>query len=229
MDYINFAYTEFKEKLDLTKVNIKDEANFLNIKIKNLNRETARIIKHSFEKQDNIIEANKFYALEMKERAKELNDKNNKDKNFIDWLVFKIHGISSNHSQDWILALFWIINITLVTTFLQFELAEENILFYFISITIISLILLFIGSLFILEINKNYKVITIFIFSCLHYITYSIFTNDYNLCFSVNNLNPFSIMTGKETLTIGIFIYKIIIAYLIYQFIISIRQNTRRK
>jgi hypothetical protein len=32
------------------------------------NRETARIIKDSFEHQNNIIEANKFYALEMKER-----------------------------------------------------------------------------------------------------------------------------------------------------------------
>ena len=44
------------------------EANFLNFKVKHLDRETARIIKHSFEKLDNIIEANKFYALEMKER-----------------------------------------------------------------------------------------------------------------------------------------------------------------
>jgi len=44
-----------------------------------------------------------------------------------------------------------------------------------------------------------------------------------------NLINPFSIMTKGETLTLGILIYKVVIAYLIYQFIVSIRQNTRRK
>lgn len=43
-----------------------------------------------------------FYALEMKEREKELNPK----KDFFEWLVFKFHGLSSNHSQDWTLVLF---------------------------------------------------------------------------------------------------------------------------
>ena len=43
------------------------------IKVKN--RETARKIKDTFEKQNNIIEANRFYKLEMKEREKELKSK----------------------------------------------------------------------------------------------------------------------------------------------------------
>ena len=33
----------------------------------------------------------------MKEREKELDSK----KDFFEWLVFKFHGLSSNHSQDW--------------------------------------------------------------------------------------------------------------------------------
>ena len=45
------------------------------------NRETARIIKDSFEKQNNIIESNRFYALEMEQMEKEL-DKNKKGKSF---------------------------------------------------------------------------------------------------------------------------------------------------
>jgi len=53
--------------------------------------------------------------------------------------------------------------------------------------------------------------------------------NAINWDFLANQLNPFSIMTGKEYLTFGGLIYKVIIAYLIYQLIISIRQNTRRK
>ena len=43
----------------------RKEVNFLLMDIKIDDRETARIIKHSFEQQNNIIEANKFYALEM--------------------------------------------------------------------------------------------------------------------------------------------------------------------
>ncbi len=42
------------------------------------------------------------------------------------------------------------------------------------------------------------------------------------------NINPFSKLNSND-MTAGLFIYKITISYLIYQFIISIRQNTRRK
>ncbi|WP_419673020.1 hypothetical protein [Aliarcobacter butzleri] len=53
--------------------------------------------------------------------------------------------------------------------------------------------------------------------------------NDWQLSEFSKNLNPFSIMRGDEPITLGTLIFKIIIAYLIYQLIISIRQNTRRK
>lgn len=61
------------------------------------------------------------------------------------------------------------------------------------------------------------------------YITYSYLTHDANLYYFSNSINPFSIMIGNEKLTFLGLIYKITIAYLIYQLIISIRQNTRRK
>ena len=41
------------------------------------------------------------------------------------------------------------------------------------------------------------------------------------------NINPFG-KIGTD-IFFGLLIYKITIAYLIYQFIISVRQNTRRK
>jgi hypothetical protein len=148
-----------------------------------MNRETARIIKNSFEQQNNIIEANKYYALEMEKRSEELRFL----KNPFEWFVFKIHGISSNHSQNWILPLFWIFSISF---------------FYIIFNTQFS----FIESLLY---NINIKA---------------------NLLDEMANLiNPFSIMTKGETLTFGMLLFKVTIAYLIYQFIISIRQNTRRK
>ena len=44
-----------------------------------------------------------------------------------------------------------------------------------------------------------------------------------------NVINPFSIMTKGDTLNLGMLIFKVIITYLIYQFVVSVRQNTRRK
>lgn len=147
------------------------------------NRETARIIKNSFEQQNNIIEANRFYALEMEKKSKELKI----SKNPLEWIVFKLHGISSNHSQNWLLPLFWI----MIVSFL-----------YILFSTKFNLIDSFLYNLMIKK----------------------------NLLNEVADLiNPFSIMTCKDPITFGLLIFKIIIAYLIYQFIVSIRQNTRRK
>lgn len=230
---VNFKYTKFfgksifrdtviTGKLDLKNSIFKDEANFLDIKLSKVeSRETARIIKDSFEKQNNIIEANKFYALEMEKREKELDFK----KDFFEWLVFKIHRLSSNHSQDWLLALFWIISFTFLSVFIEkifnssSGLVDKYILSFIISVGITFI------NFHIANTKKTYYLISIFIYYCI----YSILTQDWILkCFS-NKLNPFSIMTANEELTFSGLIYKIIIAYLIYQFIVSIRQNTRRK
>jgi hypothetical protein len=58
---------------------------------------------------------------------------------------------------------------------------------------------------------------------------YVYFSSDLYLKSFANSLNPFSLMTGSEKITILGLCYKIAIAYLIYQLIVSIRQNTRRK
>ena len=229
-----FEDTTFKSKLNLKGNIFKDEINFLGIKNENgksletaniVNRETARIIKHSFEKLDNIIEANKFYALEMQKREEELS----KEKNWLDLIVFKFHKISSNHSQDWLLSLLWVINLTFVYTSFQFIEALDSHWLFLYSFLSIGLIITSIEGLAYLEIPKDYKGLFCVIFIFLNWIFYSLITNDYTMCYASNNFNPFSIMIGKESLTFGTLIYKLIIAYLIYQFIISIRQNTRRK
>ncbi len=191
---VNFKYTTF-EKLALFRKTIfektvnfedsifKEEANFLNITANMANRETARIIKNSFEQQNNIIEANKFYALEMKKREKELEIL----KNPLEWIVFKLHGISSNHSQSWLLPLFWI--------------------------TIVS-------YLYILFSTK---------FNLIESFLYNLMIKKNLLNEIADLINPFSIMTSKDPMTFGLLLFKITIAYLIYQFIVSVRQNTRRK
>ncbi|MBY0540100.1 MAG: pentapeptide repeat-containing protein [Campylobacterales bacterium] len=146
---INFEYTtfeklaifknsNFEKELNLEDAIFKDKTKFLKVEANVANRETARIIKDSFEQQNNIIEANKFYALEMKERENELSPK----KDFFEWIVFKIHGLVSNHSQDWLLVLFWIISLTFITSFIKIidsnisQLTEKIILSFIVTVIV---------------------------------------------------------------------------------------------
>jgi len=215
-----------------------DKANFINIKtfdnknliFKNLeNRETARIIKDCLEKQNNIIEANKFYALEMEKREKELEEDIREGKNFFEWLVFKIHGISSNHSQDWTLTLFWIINLTFFYSYLNIQ-PNDKILVFKIIFSCIAISVIACMTIKIPEENKERRWLTTIPTTIVCYVFYGyLVETDWQLSEFSKNLNPFSIMRGDEPITLGTLIFKIIIAYLIYQLIISIRQNTRRK
>lgn len=205
----------------------RKESNFLDIKLSKVgSRETARIIKDSFEKQNNIIEANKFYALEMKEREKELEEDLKNGKNFFELLVFKIHGISSNHSQDWLLALFWILNITfsLLTTQESIKIFGNSLVAYIPIITMIVL-----GVITSNIDDKKSLTIFLFLITFLNYGVFKIISKEHSLDCISQKINPFSIMTELSNIDFVTFVYKIIIAYLIYQFIVSIRQNTRRK
>ena len=229
-----FKEAIFEKKLNLEDTIIKEEINFLKIKTKDkkeiipeniANRETARIIKDSFEKQNNIIEANKFYALEMKEREDELEENLKEGKNFFEWLVFKIHGLTSNHSQDWVLVLFWILSFSFGYSFMACVNKLLNTKLEYILIDAFIYLFVIYTSILII----NYKKMNKFYLIGLFYIFYVFLSKDFTLQTFSNNLNPFSIMTEFSELNFSTMIYKITIAYLIYQLIISIRQNTRRK
>lgn len=147
------------------------------------------------------------------------------NKNYLDWLIFKIHGLSSNHSQDWLLTLFWIFTFSFAFAFSKWtnENLLDNLLEYFlIDLVIYGIVLA--SSFQVIKSKFNYYWLIL-----LMYIVYCYLTKDIALYYISNNINPFSIMSADDDLTIGILLYKIIIGYLIYQFIISIRQNTRRK
>jgi hypothetical protein len=233
---INLEHCYFKEFVDFSNLkssylNLKTnlfekKINFLNLDIINFeNRETVRIIKDSFEQQNNIIEANKFYALEMKEREKELKQDREEGKNFFEWLVFKIHGLSSNHSQDWVLSLFWILSFSFGYSFMSCVNSHlDTKLEYILTDAFIYIFVIYTSILII-----NYKKMNKFYLTGLFYILYVYLSKDFTLQTFSNNLNPFSIMTEFSQLNFSTMIYKITIAYLIYQLIISIRQNTRRK
>jgi len=224
-DLVNFRDTKFLSGLDIKNINLQGGANFLDtqIELDNTPRETFRIIKNSFDDMGNIIEANKFYYKEMQKREEEL--KNNRSKDFFEWIVFKIHDISSNHSQNWLLPLYWIIIITFISSHIKEFFSQNNTEYYIIPLilNIIIMIYIFLEINILKALTISYKIISIVGI----YLIYSFATNDIILENFTHLLNPF----GKigQDITFGLLIYKIVITYLIYQFIISIRQNTRRK
>ena len=215
-----------KKGLGLRDCTFHNKINFLDMECEVLDRETARIIKDSFEQQNNIIEANKFYAVEMKEREKELDLL----KEPFEWIVFKTHALSSNHSQNWLLALFWIINITFLVNYFTYELSCDVDTIKTIDRTVFfggGLILITYG---ITKLKEKFINLSLILFTFFSYLVYSnSYIDDSDLKEFSNMINPFSIMTEPFELSLSILIYKIIIGYLIYQFIISVRQNTRRK
>ncbi len=226
MGNVNFLLFYSKCELDLSNAVFEGQSNFLKVKVTIANRETARIIKDSFEKKNNIIAANEFYALEMKEREKELEDDLKKGKNFFEWLVFKIHGLSSNHSQDWLLSLFWMLNITfsLFITEKSIELFGSNLVAFIPTLTISIL-----GINIAILNNEKIRTMFLFLVTFMNFGIFKIISDKHSLDCVSEKINPFSIMTELSQLNFETFIYKITIAYLIYQLIISIRQNTRRK
>jgi hypothetical protein len=70
-------------------------------------RDVFRQLKYVLEQQGNIIDANRFYSLEMKEYKKELDNKGWFSEYGQDKLVFLLHGTISGFSQTWVLPLVW--------------------------------------------------------------------------------------------------------------------------
>ena len=120
--YSHFRQAEFQKGLNLEYANIEKEMNFFGIKeldektsIENTNQETYRIVKYQLQKVGNIIDSNKYHALELeKKRQKVCDFCDKKNRNALDCIVLNIHKLSSNYSANWILSLFWIFAVGLL-------------------------------------------------------------------------------------------------------------------
>lgn len=137
--FTSFRGSTFNKGLNLDYTSGDKAINFFGINgleskesRENTSRETYRIIKYNFENIGNKIEANKYHALELDQRRREL--ANNKWKNISDYIVFKIHDLSSEHSTNWFLALFWIFYISLLTNVLLNNEISINSIFKYINI-----------------------------------------------------------------------------------------------
>lgn len=122
--YTHFRATTFNYGLDLEYANIEKEMNFFGIKKldskqseEKTSQETYRIVKYQLEKVGNIIDANKYAALELNKKRMSSCQDCHGFYSFLDCIVLSIHKLSSNFSKNWILSLFWIFVVGLIFNF----------------------------------------------------------------------------------------------------------------
>lgn len=142
--YSHFRATTFNEGLDLEYANIEKEMNFFGIKKldsskskEKTSQETYRIVKYQLEKVGNIIEANKYAALELSKKRISSCEECNSFYNLLDCIVISSHKISSDYSRNWIWTLFWIFIVSLSTLCMldsNKSVLDLNIIFQYASI-----------------------------------------------------------------------------------------------
>ena len=98
--FLNFQGASFLNGLDIENVNLKSPPNFLkaDVAYEGSNRETFRIIKDSFDKVGNHIEANKYFAKEMRKYREEVAA----DGDFWTKLIVNMNYGISNFGQSYI-------------------------------------------------------------------------------------------------------------------------------
>jgi len=103
---INFRKAKFFSGLDISTINFNKFPNFFDAEVKpeNTNRETFRIIKHSFDNVGNFIEGNRFFAKEMKKYRKDLQ----KNGTLQEKLIFLFNHRISDFGQNYIWPLGWL-------------------------------------------------------------------------------------------------------------------------
>lgn len=114
--FINFRAAYFNQALDLRDTNSQQQPNFLDAEFsdtakKTTDRETFRIIKHSFDAVGNRIEAHKYFAYEMQAYRRELKASKAKKKpgNRRERILLALNAAISSHGQDYGKALAWLL------------------------------------------------------------------------------------------------------------------------
>jgi hypothetical protein len=127
LSFVNFRNAQFYSGLDIELINLKESPNFLNayVPLEFTNRETFRIIKNSFDKIGNNIEANKFFVLEMKKYKQELFSTKGK---WQDKAVFWLNEHISDFGQNYFRPMRLILGFGILYTVLVYGL-EQNTLY----------------------------------------------------------------------------------------------------
>lgn len=208
--------TFFNSNCDFSELNIRNK--------ESITRGTARKIKYILEKDSNKIESNLFHSYELKAKKKELDKAPNNLENILDKTIFLFNEKTSNHGLNWILPIFWMFFIGLYYSTYFYSGNFNFLLSILFWISIVS-------STYFLIKSEN-KLLTNYILSLipasLFYIIVVYTLNDFEIDSIFKFLN---IINFKEDENISLSentISKVIMGYLIYQFIVSIRKDTRK-
>lgn len=197
-------------------------------------RDVFRQLKHALEQQGNIIDANRFYSLEMKEYKKELADESWFSDYGQDKFVFLVHEMVSNFSQTWVLPLIWFFVIGMgftlhkviqTTTFEPFKGWELLLPTLLISSYIIGKLLSDTVEKF-----KDYQ-LKIYL-PCFCLILFYVSSVDKPFNEFAKTVNPLGTLRNDDfykNFEFAWFLHKSVMTFIIYQFIVTLRRQTRRK
>ncbi|WP_041958084.1 pentapeptide repeat-containing protein [Sulfurospirillum arsenophilum] len=235
-----FRKATFKKGLNLDNTNIEKDMNFFEIQSvdsseskKQTSQETYRIIKHQLEKQNNKIEANRYYSCELEKRRKNLQDilKNiklekfkenisNNLENLGSYLVFALHNMTSAHARNWFLVLLWILTTGLFTTLALNNEVGKSILGFLITIILMS------GLFCRTYVPIILGLIASFGMFYIHQITFLNVENIFQYTSLLAKLD--SQKPDTSSFSLILFANKIALGYLYYQFITSVRKDTSK-
>ncbi len=132
-DYFNFRSASFFVPISLKLINHTKQPNFLGVTIsenalKVIDRETFRIIKHSFDTVGNHVEANHFFTHEMEAHRRELRASNGSLK---ERLLLSFNALISDHGQNYIKAGGWWLGLVALIGFVLANDRKQWIPIYF--------------------------------------------------------------------------------------------------
>jgi len=240
IDHAYFVKNNFKY-LNLHGIAIQNPF-FSDNKIKEAERETFAYIKHFFDKGDDYISANYYYAKEMQSYQRELFPKSNapffkkvyhwfNKPNLGDKLVFGFSKIASNFGQNIFLPLYWIL---FAGAFFVGLKGEHSLLFIIFSLMTLS-ILVAITSLLrkLTKQKKREDLVWLLSQTTLSIIVAGIiiygghFIGDF-----AKVINPIQMIRGTNTYCHGLefscLLLRIFIATMVYHFIIASKRGVKR-
>jgi len=248
-DRVEFKNTYFND-FDISKANKTiEKTSFIDSHLNSINwgkifqikakRDLFRQLKFVNDTQGNNIEANNFYVMEMQKYKVDILDNKKWLSNW--WqekLIFNLNKKISNFSQSWFLPLLWIFIIN-IGFYLLTKISNISFNIHNISFSLTILIFIFIFTKLISEISKSIqnKNISYYVFQHLFIIiSMLVIINIFDFG-SLKDIMWFSniqsykdfIECSKEKDIFKIWtIHKILLGFLIYHFIISLRRQTKR-
>ena len=187
-------------------------------------KEVYRQLKHAYEEIKDYYHADQFFALEMKALEKYLQENiRNKPKLIADLIVLKIHKWVSNFGQSWVRPLVWLLFLSLVVSFLfQKNLYED----YYHKINE-AFKISFVTNLSYGDFWGNIKALIGCFILLLTYIFHTLFLTIKTLA-EVTQTVRGEFQTQDPLMISLYFLYTILSAYLIYQFIVAVKRKVRR-